>query len=106
MEIEVREYLESGGRSPFGRWFARLNPQAAAKVSTSLHRLGQGNFSNVESVGRGVYEYKLDFGPGYRLYFGRDGQQIVIMLAGGTKRRKSQDIRVAMTRWQDYKRRR
>jgi len=64
-----------------------------------------GNFPNVKSVGQGVHEYKLDFGPGYRIYFGRDGDKIVVLLGGGTKKRQSRDIQTAQTLWQEYKQR-
>lgn len=60
---------------------------AAVKVTTAVHRMEQGNFSNVKGVGAGVYEYRIDFGPGYRIYFGKDGDRLVILLAGGTKKR-------------------
>ena len=65
----------------------------------------QGNFSNVKGVGAGVYEYRIDFGPGYRIYFGKDGDRLVILLAGGTKKRQDADIAVAKGHWRDYKRR-
>ena len=104
--LEIREYADSQGRSPFGRWFNRLNSAAAAKVTTALVRLGQGNISNVKSVGSGVLEYRIDFGPGYRVYFGRDGERLVILLAGGTKQRQQGDIDAAKANWQDYKYRR
>src|SRR5258708_28305335 len=67
--IRVPEYLDSSGRSPWRRWFNDLDAIAAAKVATALYRLGQGNFSTVAGVGSGVYEAKIDFGPGYRIYF-------------------------------------
>jgi putative addiction module killer protein len=70
-----------------------------------LIRISAGNFSNVEGVGSGVFEYKLDFGPGYRIYFGKDGQELVILLGGGSKKRQQRDINTALARWQDYKRR-
>jgi putative addiction module killer protein len=63
----------------------------------------QGNFSNVKSVGEGVLEYKIDFGPGYRIYFGRDGDKIVILLTGGTKKRQQRDVDTAKDYWRDYK---
>lgn len=65
----------------------------------------QGNFSNVRGVGAGVHEYRIDFGPGYRIYFGKDGDLLVILLAGGTKKRQDADITAAKEHWQDYKRR-
>ena len=70
-----------------------------------IYRVGLRNFSNAKSVGAGVYECKINFGPGYRVYFGKDGEQIVILLAGGTKQRQQNDIRFALERWQDYKQR-
>ena len=103
--IEVREYLDAQGRSPYAKWFDRLNAGAAAKVAAAVYRMGQGNFSNVKGVGAGVYEYRIDSGPGYRIYFGKDGDRLVILLAGGTKRRQDSDIAAAKARWRDYKRR-
>ncbi len=103
--VAVQQYIGPGGRSPFAEWFDGLNAQAAAKVATAITRIGLGNFSNVKGVGAGVYEYTLDFGPGYRIYFGKDGEVLVILLGGGTKKRQNRDIDDAVARWQDYKRR-
>jgi putative addiction module killer protein len=103
--VGVREYLDRSGRSPFAAWFDGLNAQAAAKVAVATARMGQGNFSNVKSVGSGVHECRIDFGPGYRVYFGKDGERIVILLGGGTKKRQQKDINDAAARWQDYKNR-
>ena len=71
---------------PFGRWFSGVNSSAAAKVTIALYRLAQGNFSNVKGVGEGVHEYKIDFGPGYRVYFGKDGDRVAILLGGSDKK--------------------
>jgi putative addiction module killer protein len=101
--MDVREYLTPEGDSPFGDWFDDLDARAAAKVTIALTRIGQGNLSNVKGVGSGVLEYRVEFGPGYRLYFGKDGKAIVILLAGGTKQRQQRDIEDAQARWQDYK---
>jgi putative addiction module killer protein len=103
--LDVREYLDEDGSSPFAQWFAALDAVAAAKVTVVLARIEQGNLSNVKSVGKGVVEYRLDFGPGYRVYFGRDGDVLVILLAGGTKKRQQADIEAAQARWSEYKRR-
>ena len=103
--IEIREYLDRQGRNPYKVWFDRLNPQAAAKVATALTRLALGNVSNVKGVGSGVFEFRIDFGPGYRVYFGKDGERLVILLAGGTKKRQQYDISGAIANWEDYKRR-
>jgi putative addiction module killer protein len=83
--IEVREYLDAEGKSPYAKWFDRLNVAAAVKATTAVHRMEQGDFSNVKGVGAGVYVFKIDFGPGYRIYFGKDGDRLVILLAGGTQ---------------------
>lgn len=103
--LKVREYLDAKGNSPYAKWFDRLNATAAAKVVTALHRLEQGNFSNAKSIGSGVHEYRIDFGPGYRIYFAREGNRRLIVLAGGTKKRQNTDIRLAKENWRDYKRR-
>ena len=101
--LHVREYIDAAGRSPFTKWLRALNVQAAAKVTTALERIVEGNLSNVKAVGGGVLEYKVDFGPGYRIYFGRDGERLVILLAGGVKKRQQEDIRRAKTNWEDYR---
>jgi putative addiction module killer protein len=98
----VREFLREGS-SPFADWFTDLDSTAASKVTTALYRLEQGNLSNVQSVGAGVLEYKIDFGPGYRIYFGQDGTTLVILLCGGTKKTQQKDIDRAKDFWQEYK---
>ena len=103
--IEVKEHLDAEGNSPYAKWFNRLNVTAAVKVTTAVHRMEQGNFSNVKDVGAGVYEYRIDFGPGYRIYFGKDRDRLVILLAGGTRKRQDADIAAAKGHWRDYKRR-
>jgi putative addiction module killer protein len=101
--IRVLEYLDALGRSPFRRWFDDLDATAAAKVGAYLYRLEQGNFSRVEGAGSGVFELKIDFGPGYRVYFGKDGNTVVILLGGSAKKGQSAAIKVAREAWQDYK---
>jgi len=103
--IDIREYQDRDGRNPFRGWFDGLSSEAAQKVTASLYRVGLGNFSNTKSVGGGVIECKIYFGPGYRVYFGKDGERVVILLGGGTKQRQENDIRLARGRWEDYKRR-
>jgi putative addiction module killer protein len=104
--IQLRYYVGADGTSPFEDWFSTLDAAAAAKVSVALARVEQGNLSNVKGVGEAVLEYRIDWGPGYRLYFGRDGDILVILLNGGTKKRQQRDISTAQTLWADYKRRR
>ena len=103
--IDVIEYLDSRGRSPFGRWFSALNARAAANVTIALTRMRQGNLGDVKGVGAGVFERKIDFGPGYRIYFGKDTEKILVLLGGGTKARQQYDIETAREFWFDYKRR-
>jgi len=93
--VAIREYLDPSGRSPFGRWFAGLNAPAAAKVTTALVRIEEGNFANTRGVRAGVHESRIDFGPGYRVYFGKDRDTIVILLGGVTKKRQTKDILAA-----------
>lgn len=102
-ELELREYVDARGRVAFSRWFDRLNATAAAKVTVALARLERGNLSNVKGVGGGVLEYRIDFGPGYRIYFGRDGETVVILLCGGTKKRQAADIEAAKGLWKEYR---
>jgi putative addiction module killer protein len=101
--IEVREYLNQNGHSPFATWSDRLNREAAAKVAAALARMQQGNLSKAKGVGAGVHEYRIDFGPGYRIYFGKDGDRLVVLVGGGTKKRQQNDINTALYRWRDYK---
>ncbi len=103
--MDLREYLSAQGTSPFGVWFNALEAQAAARVAVALARLENGNLANAKGVGAGVMECRIDVGPGYRIYFGRDGDTLIILLAGGTKRRQQRDIEAAQERWTDYKRR-
>jgi putative addiction module killer protein len=86
------------------RFFTKKRTSAGgATTPLALYRIGLGNFSNIKSVGAGILECKIHFGPGYRVYFGKDGEQIVILLGGGTKQRQQKDIRLALDRWEDYK---
>jgi putative addiction module killer protein len=101
----IREYQTEDGASPFTDWFDDLDAPAAAKVTTALMRLEQGNTSSVKGVGSGVFELRIDFGPGYRVYFGKDGPEIVILLGGGTKKKQQRDIADAQSLWKTYKRR-
>ncbi len=102
----LRAYIDERGNRPFASWFEALNYEAAAKVTIALTRMEHGNFSNSKSVGAGVHEYKIDFGSGYRIYFGKDGDTLVVLLGGGTKKRQHKDIALAQAGWADYKRRR
>ncbi|MDE0479863.1 MAG: type II toxin-antitoxin system RelE/ParE family toxin [Gammaproteobacteria bacterium] len=103
--FEISEYVDSQGNSPYARWFRRLDPVAAAKVTTTIYRMEQGNLSNAKGVGSGVFEQRINFGPGYRIYFGRDGNRLIILLGGGTKARQQRDIESAEIHWRNYRQR-
>lgn len=103
--IEIAQYETSDGECPFADWFDALESQAALKVRTAIARMETGNFGDVKPVGEGVSERRIDWGPGYRVYFGRDGVRLVILLVGGSKKRQQNNIRWAKQYWADYKRR-
>ena len=103
--IEIREYVDHRGRSPFGRWFDGLDARSASRVRTALARMEAGNLSNVKGVGSGVLECRINVGPGFRVYFVRDGDTLIVLLGGGTKARQQKDIENARELWQEYKRR-
>jgi putative addiction module killer protein len=104
VSYQIRELLLDDGDSPFAEWFVSLEAVAAAKVRVAVSRMEQGNLSNVEWF-RGIGEYKIDWGPGLRIYLAKDGLQIIILIGGGTKKRQQQGIDQAVALWEDYKRR-
>jgi putative addiction module killer protein len=101
--IEIRQYVDRLGRNPFQQWLDELDSVTRARVAVALERLERGNFSTTKSVGAGVFEIRMDFGPGCRVYFGKDGDRIVILLGGGTKKRQQNDIGNAHALWREYK---
>jgi putative addiction module killer protein len=101
--IELRQYIDHQGRNPFDLWFEKLDSNTQARIVVVLDRLERGNFSTAKGIGTGVFELRLDFGPGYRIYFGKDGETLVILLGGGTKKRQQNDIAAAHALWQEYK---
>ena len=98
-------YVTEEGKTPFDDWFDNLDTMAALKVRTALARIETGILGDVKPVGQGVSERRITFGPGYRVYFGKDGDTLVILLCGGTKKRQSKDIEQAKAFWDDYKNR-
>jgi putative addiction module killer protein len=103
--LDVVQYETRGGRCPFADWFNRLDAQAALKVRTAIARMEAGNPADSKSIGDGVWERRIDWGPGYRLYFGHDGRQLIVLLTGGTKQRQQTDITRARELWADYRER-
>ncbi len=101
--FEVREFQTDDGTAPFADWFDSLPVDAATRVMIALRRMHAGNLGDCKSVGEGVSERRLTFGPGYRIYFGRDGDRLVILLGGGKKKGQARDIRAAKRLWKRYK---
>ena len=102
MALDVAEYVREDGSRPFQSWFDGLPAQAAAKVATARARLEMGNTSAIKWIGV-IGEYRIDWGPGYRVYLAKDGEDLVILLGGGTKRRQRADIERAKILWAEYK---
>ena len=103
--LEVVAFQDKDGKEPFAEWHDSLDREAAVRVDTAVRRMAEGNLSDVKGVGGSVMERRIDWGPGYRLYFGRDGDRLIVLLGGGTKKRQQWDIEQAQGRWLDYKRR-
>jgi putative addiction module killer protein len=104
--IAVLEYTTEDGHNPFREWLAGLRDrEAAARVRVRLARIRLGNFGDCKSVGKGVSEIRVSYGPGYRVYFARKGDVVVVLLCGGDKRTQGDDIEVAQVYWADYLRR-
>lgn len=99
----IEEYVREDGSCPFRFWFDGLDVQAASKVATAIIRMELGNLSNVKWIGGGLGEYRIDWGPGYRLYLTRDGDELVILFVGGTKKRQQADIDRAGRLMAEYK---
>jgi len=100
--FDIEEFIENG-HSPFAEWFNGLDAVTAARIDRAIRRLEKGNFGAVETAREGVSELKLDFGPGYRVYYGITGKTLVILLGGGSKKRQSKDINAAVARWKRFK---
>lgn len=102
MPIRVEEYLREDGSSPYKKWFDSLDPQAAAKVTTAKLRMGLGNTSNIKWF-EGLGECVIDWGPGYRIYLAKDGETLIVLFGGGTKRDQQRDIDQAKALLTEYK---
>ncbi|HEY3302929.1 MAG TPA: type II toxin-antitoxin system RelE/ParE family toxin [Candidatus Binatia bacterium] len=103
-ERQVDSYVRPDGSCPFDDWMDSLRDQRArAKIRARIVRVRLGNLGTCEPVGSGVLELKIDYGPGYRVYFGQVGTKLVILLCGGDKSSQSEDIRKAIEYWEDYK---
>ena len=100
--LRVEEYVREDGTVPFKAWFERLDPHAAAKVTTAVTRLSLGNTSNVKWFS-GIGEIKVNWGPGYRVYVAKDGERLVLLFCGGTKKGQHADIATALSLHDEYR---
>jgi putative addiction module killer protein len=102
--IEIRRYRQADGSEPLTDWLKHLpDRQAKARLLARIDRLESGNFGDCKFLRDGISELRIDWGPGYRIYFGRSGTRLVILLCAGDKRRQSADIERAVEYWNDYK---
>ncbi len=103
MAFELRRYRTVAGDEPFTRWLTALSDRhARARVLVRLERLEVGNFGDARYLRDGVSELRIDWGPGYRVYFGRDGDTVIVLLCGGDKRKQAADIEKAVELWNEY----
>lgn len=100
--MKIKEYVRANGSIPFKKWFNRLDGQAAAKITVALARLELGNTSSIKWF-RGIGEYRINWGPGYRIYLAQEGSELIILFGGGTKRKQQKDIKKAIELLQEYK---
>lgn len=101
--VEVRQYQTANGHVPFAEWLKALRDRQAVRAITArLTRLQAGNRGDWKPVGTGVFELRMDTGPGYRVYCGQDGETLVLLLCGGDKRTQTKDIERAHDYWKDY----
>ena len=103
MKLIIREYITPRGKNPFRDWLKSLDLRVQARIQARVLRFEAGNLGDHKSIGSGVWEARLDFGPGYRLYFGKDGSSMILLLIGGDKASQFRDIRTAQSYWADYR---
>lgn len=100
LPIEIREYITAEGKIPFREWLRSLRDnKAKAKVTIRINRVRLGNLGDTKGVGNGVHELRIKYGPGYRVYYGHEGKQIVLLLCGGDKSTQKKDIKLAHAYW-------
>lgn len=104
---QVQDYLTADGVDPYAEWLLQLpDRMARARVVVRVGRMAGGNFGDCKPVGDGVWELRIDHGPGYRVYYAMSGKRLVLLLAGGDKRKQQADIHAALGRWKDWQQRR
>ena len=103
---EILDYLTPDGRDPFKDWLAELaDRQARARIAVRIQRMAAGNFGDHKPISDGVWELRIDHGPGYRVYYAQAGRRLVLILAGGDKRHQQADIETAVRYWHDWQQR-
>lgn len=106
MQFEITDYLTDDGRDPFIDWLANLaDRQARARILVRIQRMASGNFGDCKPLTEGVWELRIDHGPGYRVYYARAGKTLLLLLVGGDKRTQQADIDTAVSYWKDWKQR-
>lgn len=106
MTYQIIDYLTADGRDPFKEWLANLaDRQAKMRVATRILRMQGGNFGDCKPIADGVWELRIDYGPGYRVYYARVDGRVLLLLIGGDKRKQQADIDTAVTYLKDWKRR-
>lgn len=104
--MKIKLYVQADGKIPYEKWFKKLKDRnAKAKIAARLDRVLLGNLGEWNTIGEGMYEMKINYGPGYRVYFGREGNELILLLCGGDKSTQQRDINKAKEYWNDYKRR-
>ena len=102
--LEIREYTTKEGRAPFSEWLLQLEDRRSrARILVRLNRIRLGNLRDSKSVGQSVFELRMTFGPGFRVYFARGGMTVILLLCGADKRAQSKDIQKAKDCWADYR---
>ncbi|MEY2831445.1 MAG: hypothetical protein RLZZ574_703 [Cyanobacteriota bacterium] len=99
---KIQKYITADGVCPFDEWFDRLDFTLQARIDVRLDRVSLGNFGDRKSLEGGVFELRFQFGAGYRVYFGLDGNQVVLLLIGGSKKTQNKDIKTALRLWEAY----
>ena len=104
--MEIREYASRDGKAIFTEWWRKLRDrQARDRIHIQIDRLALGNTGDSKSLGNGIHELRIHYGPGYRAYYGKTGKRIILLLCGGNKASQQQDIKRAKHYWEDYRRR-
>jgi putative addiction module killer protein len=102
MKLTIREYVSAEGKNYFREWLDSLAVIVIARIQARILRIETGNLGDHKPVGEGVWEARIMFGPGYRIYFGKEGRSIILLLLGGDKSSQARDIRKAQQLWNEY----